>query len=256
MNELLQTLVRTVNPKTAPVGVSLLEDLAPLAEARIRLRGKQLAVCQQIAYSRYYRWSTLVTAAESHCVLGASCTGLVKAPERVLSGEVNTGVYQKDREAAARMQQQMPRVERSIAGVLTWPLDKPVVTDLVPDAVVIYGNTAQAMRFVQAFLWQRGGEFVMRSSGDAGVCSRGVAQVVIEGEPVIEIPCLGDRRFAMTQDDEMIIAFPGGSATEVIEGLEATHKAGIRYPIPFQIPERCGLPETFTTGDADRKENP
>jgi len=33
--------------------------------------------------------------------------------------------------------------------------------------------------------------------------------------------------------------------------LVATHKAGIRYPIPFQIPAECDLPPDYITGDQD-----
>jgi uncharacterized protein (DUF169 family) len=167
-----------------------------------------------------------------------------------MDGAVNTGVYQKDREAAMAMQQKMPRVASGVVGVLTYPLSRPV-EGLVPDLVVIYGNSAQAMRFVQAFLYHEGGEFVMKSSGDAGVCSRGVAQVAITGEPTIEIPCMGDRRFALAQDHEMIIGIPFGWLERTTEGLAATHKAGIRYPVPFQIPAACDLPPMYITGEED-----
>ena len=92
----------------------------------------------------------------------------------------------------------------------------------------------------------------MRTSGDAGVCSRGIAQPFLSGEPTIEIPCLGDRRFAMTQDSELLAGIPARWIERVTEGLEATHKAGIRYPVPFQIPEGCALPEPFQTAPDDR----
>lgn len=251
MEGFLATVKETVNPATQAVGVNLIRDAEVIAGQKIRLRDKHLAVCQQIAYSRYYGWSTWCTAETSHCVLGAAAVGLVAPPERVLSGAVNCSVYQKDELAARAMQQSMPRLSERIAGVLTYPLSRPPA-GLEPDLVVLYVNGAQAMRFIQAFLYHQGGEFVMKSSGDAGVCARGIAQVAKTGEPVVEIPCLGDRRFAMTQDHELIVGIPAGWLERTAVGLAATHKAGIRYPIPFQIPERCELPPTFTTGAEDR----
>ncbi len=251
MEDFLATVKETVNPATLAVGVNLVRDADALAGQKIRLRDKPLAVCQQIAYSRYYGWSTWCTAATSHCVLGAGTTGLIDPPERVLNGTVNCTVYQKDAAAARAMQQAMPRVAKGVAGVLTYPLSRPVV-GMAPDLVVLYVNSAQAMRFVQAFLYRQGGEFTMKSSGDAGVCARAVAQVTLTGEPTVEIPCLGDRRFAMAQDHELIVGIPASWLERTAEGLAATHKAGIRYPIPFQIPERCELPPTFTTGAEDR----
>ena len=91
----------------------------------------------------------------------------------------------------------------------------------------------------------------MKSSGDAGVCSRAVAQVALTGDPTVEIPCLGDRRFAMTQDHELCIGIPLAWLGRTAEGLAATHKAGIRYPVPFQIPSGCDLPPDYITAEGD-----
>jgi uncharacterized protein (DUF169 family) len=148
------------------------------------------------------------------------------------------------------MQQQMPRLAPGVAGLLTYPLARPV-DGFTPDLVVLYVNSAQAMRLVQAFLYQQGGEFVMRSSGDAGVCSRAVAQVALTDEPAVEIPCLGDRRFAMTQDHELCVGIPASWLERTAVGLAATHKAGIRYPVPFQIPASCDLPPDYITRGDD-----
>jgi uncharacterized protein (DUF169 family) len=250
MENFLVTVKETVNTATQPVGVNLLRGGALIEELKIKIRGKRLAICQQIAYSRMYSWSTWTDATTGHCAIGSACTGMIPPPERILDGTVNTGVYQKTGEAAAAMQLMMPRVEPGVAGVLTYPLARPF-SGINPDLVVIYVNSAQAMRFVQAFLYHQGGEFVMRSSGDAGVCSRAVAQVSMTGEPTIEIPCMGDRRFAMTQDHEMIVGIPFAWLERTAEGLAATHKAGIRYPIPFQIPAECDLPPEYITSEED-----
>lgn len=252
MEHFLKTVVETINPATQPVGVNLVRDREAVKGLKIKVSGKRLAICQQIAYSRMYSWSTWADAESAHCALGASCTGLIHPPQRVLDGSVNTGVYQQSQQAAAAMQQAMPRVETGVAGVLTYPLARSFA-GMNPDVVVIYVNSAQAMRFVQAFLYHQGGEFVMKSSGDAGVCSRAVAQVALTGEPTIEIPCMGDRRFALAQDHEMIVGIPYAWLGRTADGLAATHKAGIRYPIPFQIPSECALPMEYITSDSDAK---
>lgn len=250
MEHFLTTVKETVNPATQPVGVNLIRDVSLIEGLKIKVREKRLAICQQIAYSRMYSWSTWTDAGTGHCAVGAACTGMILPPQRVIDGTVNTGVYQENQLAAAAMQQMMPRVESGVAGVLTYPLARSF-EGLTPDLVVIYVNSAQAMRFVQAFLYNQGGEFVMKSSGDAGVCSRAVAQVAMTGEPTVEIPCMGDRRFAMTQDHEIIVGIPYEWLERTAKGLAATHKAGIRYPIPFQIPAECELPPDFITSKQD-----
>jgi len=250
MEQFLATVRETVNPATQPVGVNLVRDRSVLEGKKIRLRDQRLSVCQQIAYSRMYGWSTWTDQATSHCVLGAACAGIIAPPERVLNGSVNNGIYQQDQAAAKAMQQQMPRLAPGVEGLLTYPLNRPV-DGFTPDLVVVYVNSAQAMRLVQAFLYQQGGEFVMRSSGDAGLCSRAVAQVALTNEPAVEIPCLGDRRFAMTQDHELCVGIPASWLERTAVGLAATHKAGIRYPVPFQIPTGCDLPPDYITREDD-----
>ncbi|MEI7817955.1 MAG: DUF169 domain-containing protein [Desulfuromonadales bacterium] len=252
MEHFLSVVKETINPSTQPVGVNLVRDIASVEGLKIRVRGKRLTICQQIAYSRMYSWSTWTDSETSHCALGAACTGMIAAPQRVMDGTVNAGIYQETKEAAAAMQMMMPRVEPGVAGVLTYPLVRSF-NGITPDLVVLYVNSAQAMRFVQAFLYHQGGEFVMKSSGDAGVCSRAVAQVFLTAAPTIEIPCMGDRRFAMAQDHEMIIGIPSAWLERTAEGLAATHKAGIRYPIPFQIPTECELPLEYITSEIDTK---
>ena len=244
-------LEETVKPATKPVGVSLVTAAALPVNERIKVSGRRLTICQQIAYSRYYGWSTLCDRDSSHCVLGSACCGLVVAPQRVLDGTVNCGVYQQDQAAAAAMQQAMPRLTGgSIAAVLTYPLSKPL-SSVPVDVVVLYLNPAQVMRCIQAFLYQEGGEYQVCSSGDAGVCSRAVAQVYQTGEPAVEVPCMGDRRFAMTQDHEMVVGVPLSWLDRMADGLEATHRAGIRYPIPFQLPDGCDLPASYITAADD-----
>lgn len=250
MESFLATVRETVNPTTQAVGVNLLRDSALLEGKRVRLRGQRVSICQQIAYSRMYGWSTWADQSTSHCVLGAACAGIIAPPERVLNGSVNNGIYQQDQAAAAAMQQQMPRLAPGVQGLLTYPLARPV-EGFSPELVVLYVNSAQAMRLVQAFLYQQGGEFVMKSSGDAGVCSRAVAQVALTDQPVVEIPCLGDRRFAMTQDHELCVGIPASWLERTAAGLAATHKAGIRYPVPFQIPSGCDLPPDYITRGDD-----
>ncbi|MHA1884128.1 MAG: hypothetical protein ACW96S_03685, partial [Promethearchaeota archaeon] len=51
----------------------------------------------------------------------------------------------------------------------------------------------------------------------------------------IAFPCLGDRRFGMATDSDLIASIPLGIMNEIIEGIEKTHKAGTGYPIPYQI---------------------
>ncbi|MEI6704569.1 MAG: DUF169 domain-containing protein, partial [Deltaproteobacteria bacterium] len=76
MEHFLSTVKETVNPATQPVGVNLVRDATQINVQKVKVRGKRLAICQQIAYSRMYSWSTWADAGTSHCAIGAACTGL------------------------------------------------------------------------------------------------------------------------------------------------------------------------------------
>jgi uncharacterized protein (DUF169 family) len=65
-------------------------------------------------------------------------------------------------------------------------------------------------------------------------CSQYLIAPYRTGRFRVVIPGMGDRIFSMTQDDEMVVAFPGRFLEGVLVGLkEAAKKIGARYPITF-----------------------
>jgi hypothetical protein len=53
------------------------------------------------------------------------------------------------------------------------------------------------------------------------------------GKCQVILPCNGDRVFGMVQDFKMAFAIPYSQIDKIINGLQETHKRGVRYPIPF-----------------------
>ena len=49
----------------------------------------------------------------------------------------------------------------------------------------------------------------------------------------------------MTGDHEMAFTFPFAMAAEIVEGLEGTHRAGIRYPIPQFLRFEASFPPSY-----------
>lgn len=234
-----------------PIGYALLERREDVP-ASIKWVGHKINICQQTALARFYGWPHASRPKDQICVLGAACVGMIAVPERVSKGEINCGVYQHDLPTAESMQDYLPKVDKRYEALVTFPLSK-VPEGVEPMGVIIYGNSAQMMRLIQADLWSSGGEFRMASSGDAGLCSRGIAQIVNTGQPTLEIPCVGDRRFAATQDTEIIFAFPAGRTEKILKGLAATYRTGSRYPVPPQMDE-AHMPKGFFVVEGDLAE--
>jgi hypothetical protein len=97
----------------------------------------------------------------------------------------------------------------------------------VPDALVIYGNSAQVMRLVTGALWKRGGALTSSFTGRID-CSDEIIRTAMTGEYQVILPCYGDRVFGHTEDWEMAFSLPGSKMAELVEGLEGTHKGGVR----------------------------
>ena len=112
-----------------------------------------------------------------------------------------------------------------------------------PDTIVIYGNSAQIMRLVQAV--RRGPEgpgnvnAVATGSSDCGDIA---ARTLLSGECQFILPSGGDRVFGSTQDHEVIFTIPKAMVDAVLKGLESTHKAGFRYPVLADLRHRPNLP--------------
>jgi hypothetical protein len=83
-------LRRHVNLASSPVAVALLEESKTLLEhPQLRILHKT-APCHMAAYARYYREEGVVGASSEgvKCIWGATCLGLMKAPERLEEGLV------------------------------------------------------------------------------------------------------------------------------------------------------------------------
>jgi uncharacterized protein (DUF169 family) len=132
--------------------------------------------------------------------------------------------------------------EGAYVGIVTAPLAKVTGT---PDVVIIYGNSAQIMRLGQAVLWKRGGAMNSVFRGRIDCADLAIAPK-ISGEAQMVVPCTGDRIFGQIQDHEVAFSFPYSMIDEVVQGLEATHKAGAsRYPVPNWLNYTGGFPPSY-----------
>jgi uncharacterized protein (DUF169 family) len=135
-----------------------------------------------------------------------------------------------ERAAATEIESMVRLSNDEYSALLLAPLGRTAVE---PDSVVIYGNPAQVMRLVQAWVY-RSGERVPGHFGGKVECSEYLVAPFKTGAPRVAIPGMGDRIFSMTQDDEMVFGLPGKGLAALVQGLrEAGSKIGARYPVTF-----------------------
>ena len=63
-------------------------------------------------------------------------------------------------------------------------------------------------------------------------CADSWGRALATGEPSLSVPCYAERAFGGVADDEMLMALPPSCLPQVVEGLAALSRNGLRYPIP------------------------
>ena len=221
-----------IRPSTFPVAVKLIrpgEALPPKAKRPGHDMNVQIAICQGVAMSRRYGWTLAIGEEDVNCVLTKTAFGFAPLTDHYTEGNLACGMYTSTKEAGARTEQATDRLTQgTITHLVTAPASR---AEFQPDAIIIYGNPAQVMRLVTGALWKNGGAITSSFTGRVD-CSDEIIRPVLSGEYQVILPCYGDRVFAQTDDSEMAFSLPGAKMAELVEGLEGTHKGGIRYPIP------------------------
>jgi len=222
--------------RTLPIAVKFTKDsLAFPKKTRqpSQVMGKKITICQAVTLARLYGWTVGLTRDDLICVPAMISFGFSGAdkPAASLSRlfcEIN---FHQDEEGSRKEVDSMCLFDNDAYGALVLsPLAKGLYD---PDTVVIYGNPAQIMRLSQAWSY-RSGERPQGIFGGKVECSEYLIAPFKSQAPRVAIPGMGDRIFSMTQDDEMVFAFPGKGISQLVEGLhEAGSKIGARYPVTF-----------------------
>jgi len=210
------------NLASAPVAVTLLKQAKELSEVKGLRQLQATAPCHMAAYARYYKDEGIVGASSEgmRCVWGASCTGLMRSPDRLSEGEL-AWRYAKDAEAGKHIQEVMGVLgasEKLFDAMVMAPLD---IAPLEPDVVVMYVTPAQALRLIIAFAFESGEEVKSVITGQSSLCSS-IAHAYQERSMVVDLPCVGDRMFGLVQEQEMLVAFHRSRGEQIAEGLRAT----------------------------------
>lgn len=220
-----------------PVAVKMFQSLAELEEVKDekgrpvrRVGAVKLTVCQLLAQSRYLG-RVLAGSAESlsMCLPGAAAMGFQELPEGFADGHVRA--YFTDEETAKKNMALVPKFEAGkYVAMLASPLERMPID---PDIVLFFGNTAQIYRFTHSYLYNKVGRLEFSTSGLVG-CSDLIVSPLRSGKPGIALPANGTRLASWFSDDEVGCGVPTDILEDVLEGLEFTHRGGIRYPMTWQ----------------------
>ena len=230
---------------TFPLGIRSLKAGEPLPDkvkVPVKHLGVKMAICQAISIARRYGWAMAFSGEDISCPIAKAAFGFEERNDYYTSGKLAEGMYASCQDAGARFEEALAKYEAGeYAYVVAGPLGR---ANFTPDTVLVYGNSAQVLRLLNACLYKKGGSIKSDFSG-RGDCSDIVIKGKQTGLPQVILPCYGDRIFGMTADDEMAFTFPFGMADEVVEGLEKTHAGGVRYPVPIYLRYQAEFPKSY-----------
>lgn len=212
--------------KYEPVAISLIKKGGALPEGYGR-PDKPIRHCQAIMRARKGE-SLVVQADKQACPVGASSLGLVKAPEKVTSGEFhyNMGMY-GEQEAARATIEQRPQLEaESMEATAVAPLSK---ARLRPDVVVVTGTPEQMFWLLPAAsTFSVGGRVTVNMGAVQASCADSTVIPYLTGNVNISLGCFGCRKTTDIAPEEMLVGIPASKMPEIVAAVEKMSKG----PIP------------------------
>ncbi len=249
--ERIEALIR---PSTFPLAIKLIRsetEIQPEYKRPSRDMGLQNFVCQNFKIARSYGWTIAITEADINCKAARAIYGwdILSTEEKKWAEAFTVGLYARDGVTASKFEQHLYSLDSEFVGLIISPLTR---TKIIPDSILVYCLPAQAMRFIQGYLFMEGGVMEFSAAGRFGSCHEGVIKTIKTNKPQYVTLGNGDRVWGGAQDYEVMFSCPREKLDILMEGLEKTHAAGLRYPIPQYMNYSPGFQESFEKAAIDR----
>jgi uncharacterized protein (DUF169 family) len=165
-----------------------------------------------------------VPLASQGCMVGASCLGMTKTPEKVASGDFHAGIGIHESPAAAKeMIAERIDVPYETDGEVVCPLKD---ADFVPDSVIVVDIPERIYWFEGLYTRKNGGRVQYSTAPFQCACEDVTAVPIVTGKPNISIGCFGCRKKTDMKADEMAIGVPYKLIPDMVAGLEV-YKGGV-----------------------------
>lgn len=228
--ELGEEVNRLLKLKTPTLGVKLFRRVEDIPSDVERITWP-CSVCQVLGIARYHDKAVAVTKDEAtSCAIGGAALGFYEVPEDLKSGRRNVGLWARDQEACRKLAEVAMIKAGTFSAMMASPLGK---MSEEPDVVLVYGNPAQILTLIYGHVWVTGEKVRMETTGHGGSCSEAIAAPYLTGEIRVAITDIGERKFALAYDYEMVMGIPYSRLPTLVEGLREAYNAIYKYPAPL-----------------------
>ena len=212
------------------------KDIPKEVKRPVKDLGYHLDLCQGFAMSRWEGETVAMLKEDMWCFEPVVGLGLAEPPEIFLEGDNRFPSSAMTQEAGKNWAQSFPCLKvGKYVGIVSAPLE---TCNFEPDMFVIYCDPSQLTHLLIIKECIDGGSITCTLSGHAG-CVYTIVPVLQNKQCQIVSPCMGDRRTAMTQDNEIIFSAPIEVLVDFLKALNYLEKQDIwKFPwVPTLYPE-------------------
>jgi uncharacterized protein (DUF169 family) len=220
---------------TYPIAIRMLKLDDPVPPDAIKPRkdmGTCVSTCQLYSLARRQGTTFVQLKDDMWCFEPVVGLGLGDPPQEFLDGKNRYPSDVRTLECGARYAKNLPKfAQNQYKGIMIAPLK---TADFIPDVVVLYVNPAQLTLLLLGMAYDQGEDLTTTLSGHAA-CIFALVPTIQDQKIQVAVPCWGDRRRAIAQDDEMIFAIPIAKLDSLVTGLRHIEKTGRRMPVNFTM---------------------
>ena len=210
-----QSIYDRLHLQTYPIGITFIKDLSeiPAGSLRPTAMGQQISLCMSFTYARRFGFTMAMTGDDNFCTAATSWFGGEEAtPDEIIHSQM-LNLWHKDLEAetarwnlySRRWGQNYPEKVRGHIGFVVSPLHD---AKLLPDTVMIYGNSLNMMHLIHAIVYDGKDHPSSDFDGFGESCQKGALVPYLTGVPQIVIPGFGDHTIAANHPDEIAMGLP------------------------------------------------
>ena len=237
--------------RTIPLAIKMLKsekEIPPRAKRPYKDFGHRLSTCQVFALSRREGQAIAAFKEDMWCPEPLIGYGIEEGLPYLLKNLVGYPSVFATPEACRIWHRSLPHLERGkYRGIVSAPLSR---ANYIPEVIIIYCDPGQLTQLLIAAHWKEGRPFQMAVSGHTA-CIYSIVPPIKNNDYQVSLPCIGDRRNAMAQDDEIIFSLPGSKIQDLLAGLRHRDHLGLGLPYPFRMMPEYILPN-FYAGLADK----
>jgi len=245
VHELGTEIERWLRMRVHPIAVKMLkgrEDVPGDAIIPTRDWGHKFSLCQAFAKAQRDGITVAMFKEDMWCFEPVVGLGLAESIPYFEEGNHRYPDSVRTLEDAGEWCRNMPHLEYGLyKGIVVAPVN---TCSYMPQVVTMHVNGMQMSQLLIVKNWIDGRDVHSQLSGHA-VCNYAVVPPLLTGECTVAIPCKGDRRLAMAQDDEIMFSLLPEMLLDFIEGTRFLQEHNWGIPMLQEYKEEYDLKPAY-----------